>query len=94
MLLRLLGSIPGPVLIGSVIDSACKLWTGGMCDTSGVCLLYSKDKLAKGVLLWWIIVTATAGLLFFISSVLAGRLIANEGTYDMGSKKKQKSVVA
>lgn len=89
VLLRLLGSIPGPVLIGGIIDNACKIWTGGVCGGSGVCLLYSKDKLSTGVLLWWMIINATAALLFFIASICAGRLVANEGNYDLKSKKRE-----
>jgi len=90
VLLRLLGSIPGPVLVGSVIDNACSLWTGGTCGSSGVCLMYSKNKLSVGVMLWWVIVTATAALLFFIASIFAGRLVTKGGSLDLNSKHNKK----
>lgn len=89
MLLRLLGSIPGPVLIGSVIDTACQLWSGDICGSSGVCLLYSKDKLSIGVLLWWVLVSGVACLLFFISSVCAQRFIVKGGSYNMENRTKK-----
>ncbi|XP_053394357.1 solute carrier organic anion transporter family member 4A1-like isoform X2 [Mercenaria mercenaria] len=89
MLLRLLGSIPGPVLIASVIDGACKMWSGGLCGSSGVCLLYSKDGLSVGVLLWWVIVSGVACLLFFISSICAQKFVVQGTSYDLENEKKK-----
>lgn len=81
MLLRLLGSIPGPVLIGSVIDGACELWQGSACGGSGVCMLYNKDELSRGVMLWWVLVSAVTSILFFIASLFAGR--GAKGSFDI-----------
>ncbi|XP_048736625.2 solute carrier organic anion transporter family member 4A1-like [Ostrea edulis] len=67
---RLLGMIPGPVLVGWVLDRSCLLWSGGSCGSSGSCLLYSHDKMAVGVMLWWVMVSLVASVLFFIASII------------------------
>merc|ERR1719260_243547 len=40
IILRLIGSIPGPVLFGTFLDRACILWEPS-CDEHGSCLLYN-----------------------------------------------------
>ena len=80
----LTGSIPGPVLIGSVIDGACELWQGSACGGSGVCMLYNKEDLSVGVMLWWVLVSAVTSILFFIASLFAGR--AFKGSFDVSKQ--------
>ncbi|KAL3872884.1 hypothetical protein ACJMK2_036065 [Sinanodonta woodiana] len=83
MILRLLGSIPGPVLIGTVIDKACLIWRGGSCGSQGFCMLYSHDKLSLGVLLWWVITMMIGCLLFSGAAIFAMR---NKVSFDIKSK--------
>ncbi|XP_048581893.1 solute carrier organic anion transporter family member 4A1 isoform X2 [Nematostella vectensis] len=45
---RLLGSIPGPILFGSLFDLACILWDK-RCDGQGNCLEYNNTQLAYTV---------------------------------------------
>ncbi|KAH3854439.1 solute carrier organic anion transporter family member 4A1-like [Dreissena polymorpha] len=87
ILLRLLGSIPGPVFLGAIIDGACKLWSGGGCGGATSCLLYDKNKLAVSVLIWWMVVAAVAALLFFIASIFASRL--DREKYDVQNEKRK-----
>ncbi|KAL3873616.1 hypothetical protein ACJMK2_036712 [Sinanodonta woodiana] len=82
-ILRLLGSIPGPVLIGTVLDKACLIWRGGSCGSQGFCMLYSHDKLSRGVLLWWVITMMIGCLLFSGATIFAMR---NRGSFDTKSK--------
>ncbi|KAK3578698.1 hypothetical protein CHS0354_008556 [Potamilus streckersoni] len=82
MILRLLGSIPGPVLIGTVIDKACLIWRGGSCGSQGFCMLYSHDELSIGVLLWWVITMTIGCLLFSGAAIFAMR---NRGSFDTKS---------
>ncbi|EDO37235.1 predicted protein, partial [Nematostella vectensis] len=42
--IRLLGSLPGPILFGHLIDSTCTLWRYN-CGTRGNCLNYKHDRL-------------------------------------------------
>nr|DBA23381.1 TPA: hypothetical protein GDO54_014297 [Pyxicephalus adspersus] len=40
-LIRLLGSIPGPIIFGVVIDSSCILWNLNDCKVKGACWTYN-----------------------------------------------------
>ncbi|NXM20502.1 SO4C1 protein, partial [Ploceus nigricollis] len=44
--LRLLGTIPGPILFGVAIDSSCTLWDINECETKGVCWVYDNERMA------------------------------------------------
>lgn len=43
-LVSLLSSAPSPIIVGSVIDSACLLWNN-VCGRRGACLLYDAAAL-------------------------------------------------
>ena len=49
--IRLLGSIPGPILIGAAIDAACLKWHRN-CDNSRNCLIYDSSRIALAILLF------------------------------------------
>ncbi|NXK41189.1 SO4C1 protein, partial [Piprites chloris] len=42
--LRLLGTIPGPILFGVSIDSSCTLWDIDECATRGACWVYDNER--------------------------------------------------
>ncbi|XP_038259704.1 solute carrier organic anion transporter family member 4C1 isoform X1 [Dermochelys coriacea] len=44
--LRLVGTIPGPILFGVAIDSSCTLWDVNKCDIKGACWVYNNSKMA------------------------------------------------
>eukprot|EP00795_Rhopilema_esculentum_P017325 gene17325-8903_t len=44
---RLLSFIPGPIILGSIIDSSCLLWGKDDCGNQGNCLEYDVDKISK-----------------------------------------------
>ncbi|XP_008574554.1 PREDICTED: solute carrier organic anion transporter family member 4C1, partial [Galeopterus variegatus] len=46
LLLRLLGTIPGPIIFGITIDSTCTLWDITECEIKGACLIYDNIKMA------------------------------------------------
>ncbi|XP_048187395.1 solute carrier organic anion transporter family member 4C1 [Perognathus longimembris pacificus] len=46
MLLRLLGTIPGPIIFGVTIDSTCILWDVNECGTRGACWVYDNIRMA------------------------------------------------
>ncbi|XP_036781688.2 solute carrier organic anion transporter family member 4C1 [Manis pentadactyla] len=46
MLLRLLGTIPGPIIFGTTIDSTCILWDINECEIKGACWVYDNLKMA------------------------------------------------
>ncbi|XP_053423415.1 solute carrier organic anion transporter family member 4C1 [Nycticebus coucang] len=46
MLLRLFGTIPGPIIFGLTIDSTCILWDVNECGIKGACWIYDNIKMA------------------------------------------------
>ncbi|XP_021361731.1 solute carrier organic anion transporter family member 4A1-like [Mizuhopecten yessoensis] len=67
--LRLLGTIPGPVLTGFVIDSSCALWQD-LCGAKGSCYVYDRYEMGWRLFLWWIAVKLFSAVAFFIASVM------------------------
>jgi len=62
---RLAGSIPGPILFGTLIDNTCVLWDKKECDDSvGNCLVYDNWTMAYSILATQMTVKAL-GVLFF-----------------------------
>ncbi|XP_075398784.1 solute carrier organic anion transporter family member 4C1-like [Tenrec ecaudatus] len=48
--LRLLGTIPGPIIFGTTIDSTCVLWDINECGVRGACWVYNNIKMAHMLL--------------------------------------------
>ncbi|XP_074388286.1 solute carrier organic anion transporter family member 4C1-like [Zonotrichia albicollis] len=46
LFLRILGSIPGPILFGAAIDNSCTLWDIDECETKGACWVYDNERMA------------------------------------------------
>ncbi|XP_020650078.1 solute carrier organic anion transporter family member 4C1 [Pogona vitticeps] len=46
LFLRILGTIPGPILFGVAIDSTCTLWSVDKCGIRGACWTYNNSKMA------------------------------------------------
>ncbi|XP_055484376.1 solute carrier organic anion transporter family member 4C1 [Psammomys obesus] len=46
LLLRLLGTIPGPIIFGVIIDSTCSLWDINECGVKGACWIYDNIRMA------------------------------------------------
>ncbi|NXH05673.1 SO4C1 protein, partial [Loxia leucoptera] len=46
LFLRILGTIPGPILFGVAIDNSCTLWDINECETKGVCWVYDNKRMA------------------------------------------------
>ncbi|NXV07630.1 SO4C1 protein, partial [Cettia cetti] len=44
--LRLLGTIPGPILFGVAIDNSCTLWDINECESKGACWVYDNERMA------------------------------------------------
>ncbi|XP_013911099.1 PREDICTED: solute carrier organic anion transporter family member 4C1 [Thamnophis sirtalis] len=46
LFLRILGTIPGPILFGVSIDHSCTLWSIDRCGRKGACWTYNNSKMA------------------------------------------------
>ena len=60
------GSIPGPVLYGTVFDQAC-LVTQERCSVKGSCWIYDRWKMALYLMLIGISLRTCTGILFFLA---------------------------
>ncbi|XP_069107929.1 solute carrier organic anion transporter family member 4A1-like [Argopecten irradians] len=66
LLLRLLGTTPGPLILGSIIDSACKVWQD-VCGEVGSCWIYEKADMGIRIFVWWCLVKGCSILCYFLA---------------------------
>ncbi|CAN8006648.1 unnamed protein product, partial [Ixodes hexagonus] len=72
--IRLLGSIPAPVVFGTAIDKACSMWSSALHGTpsqSGNCLLYDNARMSAHM----------AGLLLFLKTLSIALFICTSLSY-------------
>ncbi|XP_053675712.1 solute carrier organic anion transporter family member 4A1 [Anopheles nili] len=62
---RVLGTIPAPMIFGRLIDETCILWQESSCDDHGACLVYDNAFMSKYMLLLALIGKACSILFFF-----------------------------
>ena len=46
VIIRPLGSIPGPIAFGAVFDATCLFWLTPKCNDSSACYFYDNDNLS------------------------------------------------
>ncbi|GAV01328.1 hypothetical protein RvY_12058 [Ramazzottius varieornatus] len=65
------GWLPGPIFMGSIVDSTCRLWRQLACGEHGACLLYDTDQFR-----WKFFVTAASlkVLMGLLDSVVVWRV--------------------
>ena len=61
-MLRVLGTIPGPLLFGFVLDKACML-SGVSCGHQGSCNVYSNEQISRNMLILALLLKVSAILL-------------------------------
>lgn len=69
IILRVLASIPGPVLVGRVIDNSCLVWQS-MCGRSGSCLYYNNRQLAHNLFSLLILLKTIAILMYSVALLM------------------------
>jgi len=67
LLFRTLGTIPGPVLFGIIIDSACAVWQRGCDGSYGSCWEHDTTKLVYSVSAAFIVVKLLSDLFLFLT---------------------------
>ncbi|XP_048584235.1 solute carrier organic anion transporter family member 4A1-like isoform X2 [Nematostella vectensis] len=80
--IRLLGSLPGPILFGHLIDSTCTLWRYN-CGTRGNCLNYKHDRLGLVLMAAALPINAISCIAYFISWRFSKRLSRINSRGDM-----------
>lgn len=68
LLIRLLGTIPGPVAMGRLFDNACQLWREDCAGFSKDCFDYSSDMISVNILTLTAICKGLS-IAFFLSGV-------------------------
>ncbi|XP_064480881.1 solute carrier organic anion transporter family member 4A1-like [Ornithodoros turicata] len=66
---RLIGTIPAPILFGYLIDSSCVLWPHS-CDDKGACAVYENGRMARNLLILLASVKFLSCLFFFLAWLL------------------------
>ncbi|KAH7960969.1 hypothetical protein HPB49_025482 [Dermacentor silvarum] len=70
--IRLLGTIPGPILFGHLIDRSCILWQGTCGGGTGACAVYENS--AMGMNLFRIMLSVkSASIVFFFCASLSSK---------------------
>ncbi|XP_063684732.1 solute carrier organic anion transporter family member 4A1-like isoform X2 [Bolinopsis microptera] len=67
LLFRTLGTIPGPVLFGIIIDSACAVWQRGCDGSYGSCWEHDTTKLVYSVSAAFIVVKILSDVFLFLT---------------------------
>ena len=68
LLIRLLGTIPGPVAMGKLFDNSCQEWKKGCDGTNQHCIIYSSENISSSVLTLTVICKGLS-IAFFLSGV-------------------------
>nr|XP_046252002.1 solute carrier organic anion transporter family member 4A1 [Scatophagus argus]XP_046252003.1 solute carrier organic anion transporter family member 4A1 [Scatophagus argus]XP_046252004.1 solute carrier organic anion transporter family member 4A1 [Scatophagus argus] len=69
IVVRTLGSIPGPIAFGSLIDISCLLWQD-QCGEQGSCYLYQNSAMGQYTLIAGIIYKVLGTVFFLLASIL------------------------
>lgn len=65
LIARSLGTVPGPIFFGYIIDQSCDIWKTATCTSAARCILYDNENMSHyilAILLTW----RTMALLFFL----------------------------
>lgn len=62
------GTIPGPVLTGYVIDTACGLWQD-LCGARGSCEVYDRYEMSWRLFTWWCCVKVFSGSMYILAMI-------------------------
>ena len=65
----IIGTMPGPVLLGAIIDSSCDIWQHS-CGVQGSCWVYDKSAMGVRVMLWFVGLKVCGAFLFLIASIV------------------------
>ncbi|XP_038125048.1 solute carrier organic anion transporter family member 4A1 [Cyprinodon tularosa] len=69
ILMRTLGSIPGPIAFGSLIDISCLLWED-KCGDQGSCYIYQNSAMSRYTLIAGVLYKGLGTIFFLLAGVL------------------------
>ncbi|KAK3592932.1 hypothetical protein CHS0354_011732 [Potamilus streckersoni] len=59
------GTTPGPILLGFILDSTCRVWSEKCDGGRGSCWVYDTEDMSTRLMIWWIAIKVT-GITFFL----------------------------
>lgn len=75
---RLVGTIPGPLVFGAIIDTSCLLWQDE-CGSRGNCWIYDNDGLSRNALSLAFPCMAVSAVCFLLSWITYPKKQSEEG---------------
>ncbi|KAH9375729.1 hypothetical protein HPB48_009938 [Haemaphysalis longicornis] len=88
IIIRLVGSIPAPVIFGGIVDQSCLTWKRS-CGSVGNCVAYANEGMARGLFYGLLSLIITSMVLFYLSMLAYrrnARLRAERKAGRMGQK--------
>lgn len=64
---RIGGAIPGPIILGAILDSACSLWDKQCDGSNGACWEYDSGSLARDVFIASFVLKSLSSISFFLA---------------------------
>lgn len=87
ILIRTLGTIPGPILFGAVIDGACLVMDKASCNSKGSCVLYKNSKLSSSFLVLSFTYKVAGIVTLSLALLYVGRCAVDNQTSSQSSRK-------
>ncbi|KAL1424678.1 hypothetical protein MTO96_019968 [Rhipicephalus appendiculatus] len=69
VLMRIFGTIPGPIVFGHLIDRSCILWQSTCSGGTGACAIYENSAMGVNLFRVMIVVKSAAIMFFFCASL-------------------------
>ena len=60
------GTTPGPIMLGTIMDSACQTWQD-LCGATGNCWIYQKTGMGVKLFIWWCCVKVVCIIFYFLA---------------------------
>ena len=72
VILRIFGSIPGPIVLGKLMDMACLVWQEDDCDEQGSCWIYDNRLLWNAMFILRKNIFQFLNYLYFLAIAMKG----------------------
>lgn len=86
------GTTPGPLMLGQIIDSSCKVWQD-ICGVSGNCWIYEKTEMGIRIFIWWCLVKGFSIICYFCAQYFYKPPPGGERNDDDDTRKTKKHPV-
>ncbi|KAH6930107.1 hypothetical protein HPB50_009622 [Hyalomma asiaticum] len=81
VLMRMFGTIPGPIVFGHLIDRSCLLWQSTCSGGTGACAIYENSAMGTNLFRVMVVVKSAAIMFFFCASLSTKSEASNTATH-------------